>query len=248
MCRHLAYLGPPVPLATLVFDVPHALVEQAASPKLQVSTPTNPDGWGVAWYGPGDDPPRQYRTAVPIWDDVTFVPEHATVTAGAFVAAVRAASPGSRIDADNNAPFVAGQWTFSLNGFVAGFRDGAGDKLRARLSPARASRLQGDTDTEVLLALVLDLIDRGYAPDAAVAEAATTAHTMAGGRLNLLLSDGEGVVATTLGNSLFVRSHAQVTVIASEPLDDRAGWVPVPNSSVVSATAGRHDIRPLAAS
>jgi glutamine amidotransferase len=248
MCRHVAYLGPEVALGASLFDAPHGLVEQAAAPKLQTSTPANPDGWGVAWYASPGRQPQHYRTAVPVWDDLRFIPDHARATAGAFVAAVRAASPGSRIDALNNAPFVYEAWTFSLNGFVGGFRDGIGDELRAELSPARAAGLEGDSDSEVLLALVLDRLDQGDAPGAAVANVATSVHGRAGGRLNLLLADGRHVAATALGNTLFVRSRGTATVVASEPLDRRTGWEAIPDGSLVTATAGRHEIRPLAPS
>jgi gamma-glutamyl hercynylcysteine S-oxide hydrolase len=45
----------------------------------------------------------------------------------------------------------------------------------------------------------------------------------------MVLSDGQRIAATRLGNSLFVRD----TTVASEPLDDRAGWSEVPDDSVV---------------
>ena len=66
------------------------------------------------------------------------------------------ASPGASLVDTGNAPFVAGRWSFSLNGIVYGFRDGVGDALRARVRADRlASGIVGDADTEVLFALVL---------------------------------------------------------------------------------------------
>ncbi len=248
MCRHVAYLGPETGLSALLLDPPHGLVEQAAAPKLQTSTPTNPDGWGVAWYGDQDVAPQHHRTAVPIWDDTRFVADHKGASGHAVVAAVRAASPGSHIDARNNAPFVAGQWMFSLNGFVAGFRDDVGAALRGALSSVRRASLEGDSDSEVLLALVLERMERGDRPDAAVASVAASVQERAGGRLNLLLADRDHIVATALGNSLFVRSRAGATTVASEPLDRRGTWEPVPDGSLVTATAGSHELRPLGTS
>jgi glutamine amidotransferase len=95
---------------------------------------------------------------------------------------------------------------------------------------------------------VLDRLDQGDAPGAAVTNVATSVHGRAGGRLNLLLADGRHVAATALGNTLFVRSRGTATVVASEPLDRRTGWEAVPDGSLVTATAGRHEIRPLAPS
>ncbi len=88
MCRHLAYIGPPVALRSLLFDAPHALVHQARTPRFQHAGPDNPDGWGVAW---GSDPSERYRTAIPMWDDVAFAgPERA----GGVLAAARYATRG----------------------------------------------------------------------------------------------------------------------------------------------------------
>ena len=41
MCRHLAYLGPPLPVRDLVFDAPHALVHQGRAPREMVVAKDN---------------------------------------------------------------------------------------------------------------------------------------------------------------------------------------------------------------
>ena len=46
MCRHLAYLGNPVPLAQLLFDAPHALARQAWAPRDMRGGGTV-NGWGT---------------------------------------------------------------------------------------------------------------------------------------------------------------------------------------------------------
>lgn len=54
MCRHLAYLGPPVPLSALLFDPPHSLSRQSWAPRdMRGGGTINADGFGVGWYGPG---------------------------------------------------------------------------------------------------------------------------------------------------------------------------------------------------
>jgi glutamine amidotransferase len=96
---------------------------------------------------------------------------------------------------------------------------------------------------------VLDLLDAGASPPEALA--AVTARAAAGGesRLNLLLGDGRTVHATTYGNSLFtLAGHglaAGGVLVASEPLDDDPAWTPVPELSVVEASASALAIRPL---
>jgi glutamine amidotransferase len=226
VCRHLAYLGPPVALRSLLFDAPHALVRQAQAPRHQHAGTNNPDGWGVAW---GEPPFERYRSATSMWEDASF---SGNEVASSIVAAARWATPGSVRELRNAAPFVSGQWVFSLNGFVSGFRDGYGDELRAQLSARRLHEIDGDTDSAVLFALVLDRLDAGVAPGAALTEVAQLVRAGSPGALNLLLSDGESVAATAIDNSLFLRTGPGV-LLASEPLDDGGAWVQIDNGSLV---------------
>jgi glutamine amidotransferase len=230
MCRHLAYVGTPAPLHDLLFGAPHALARQAERPRHQKSGDTNPDGWGVAWYTPEAEAPQLYRTVTPIWDDADFAKRSEDIVCTAVLAAARLASPGATIDVTGNAPFVDGRWAFSLNGIVRGFTDGVGDELRARIEPARRARLVGDADTEVLFALVLQLIDGGAEPDVALEQVVRDVLAITTGRLNLLLTDGCTVYATREGNSLF-RLGA---LVASEPIDDEGAWREIPDGSVIA--------------
>jgi glutamine amidotransferase len=232
MCRHLAYLGPPISLDELLFTAPHSLARQARRPRHQTSGDTNPDGWGVAWYDAPHTAPGWYRTVTPVWDDAEFAARASSLRSGAFLAAARLASPGATLVDTGNAPFVDGAWSFSLNGIVHGFHTGLGDELRARIEPARRARLRGDADTEVLFALVLQHLAMGAPPAEALATVVHDVLAVTTGRLNLLLTDGALVHATRVGNSLFRRGP----VIASEPTDDEPGWVEVPDHSVTVLT------------
>jgi glutamine amidotransferase len=232
MCRHLAYLGPPTALSDLVFDAPHALARQAECPRRQTSGTTNPDGWGVAWYVDRGAAPDRYRTVTPIWDDRAFADRAHDLRSGAFLAAARLASPGARLVDTGNAPFVAGRWSFSLNGIVRGFPDGVGDALRARVRADRLASVVGDADTEVLFALVLQDLDDGVAPEHALARVVHDVLEVTTGRLNLLLTDGTAVHGTRVGNSLVHRE----SVLVSEPTDDAPGWTDVPDHSLVTMT------------
>lgn len=229
MCRHLAYLGSPTALSEPLFDAPHSLARQARCPRLQVSGDTNPDGWGVAWYDRPSSAPERYRTVTPIWDDDAFAARAPGLTSGAFLAAARLASPGASLADSGNAPFVAGHWAFSLNGLVHGFPDGIGEELRARVGADRRAGIVGDADTEVLFALVLQLLDAGIEPGDALATVVHDVLAVTTGRLNLLLTDGDRVFATRVGNSLARRGP----MIVSEPIDDDPGWIDVPDRSLV---------------
>jgi glutamine amidotransferase len=182
----------------------------------------------VGWYRDGATP-EQYRTVVPIWDDTGFAARSRGITSGALLAAARLASPGASIEESGNAPFRDGAWLFSLNGVVKGFTSGVGDELRSTLSDARRARIEGDADSEVLFAMALDRLDAGAAPGDALADVIERVLAVTKGRLNMLLTDGRRIAATRYGNSLFVRG----TTVASEPLDDAAGWDEVPDESVL---------------
>jgi glutamine amidotransferase len=252
MCRHLAYLGPERSLASLLHDPPRSLELQSWKPRLQREGAINADGWGVGWWDLSVRPePARYRTAAPMWTDGSFRSVAQVVRAEAIVAAVRSATPPAPIVATGNAPFTVERWLFSLNGFVTGFRTtGVGERLRRSVTEARAQGIEGSTDTEVLFALVLDQLDQGLPAPDAVATVLRHVLDVTEGRLNLLLSDGDQIVATACGNSL-VTLHgtglaAGGVLVASEPLDDDPAWTTVPDGSVVLAR--RDDLRvvPLA--
>ena len=232
MCRHLAYLGPPIALRELLFALPHSLAAQARAPRRQVWGETNPDGFGVGWSSP-DRGPQHYRTERAIWDDDAFAARAAAEHATAIVAAARLASPGSPVELEGVAPFRSARWFFSLNGIVEGFNDGVGEELRARLEPERRSAIRSNADTEVCFQLLLTRLDAGEPPDTALAALVDELESVTNGRLNFLLGDGSRVVATRIGNSLSTR--VDPIVICSEPLDDDPAWSDVPDRTLLVA-------------
>jgi glutamine amidotransferase len=246
MCRHLAYLGPPVALHDLLFGAPHALAHQAREPRHQHPPEHNGDGFGVGWYATGSDAaPERYLSLVPIWEDESFAARTSELRSGAVLAAARAASPGATLDVTGNAPFASKGWLFSLNGRVDGFYDGVGDELRAGLNRHWHDTFDGDADSEVLFAMVLDHVDRGISPGNALAAVVAQIRSRSAGPLNLLLSNGRCVAATAVGNSLFVLPRDGDVTIASEPLDDDARWQRVPDGSLVEADSRSLTMAPL---
>jgi glutamine amidotransferase len=228
VCRHLAYLGPPARLAALLYDPPFSLVHQSWAPRQQRHGVVNADGYGVGWYAPEVRPePARYRRAGPIWADRSLASLAGVVTSGCVVAAVRSATPPSPSEESGAAPFAAGPWLFSLNGAVA--EDLVA--LRGAVSDRRAAGIEGSSDAEVVFALLLDRLDTGCDPGAALAWCVGAV----AGRLNLLLSDGQGIWATAWGDTLYWRYWGGGVVVASEPFDDDDDWVPVPERSLVAA-------------
>ncbi len=244
MCRHLAYLGPEVALGSVLVDPPAALFRQSWEPRRQVSGVVNADGFGVGWYAAADSVPARYRRDRPIWADDAFADLARVVRSGAFVAAVRSATPGMALGEAAAAPFTSGRWLFSHNGAIEGYPQSAG-KLAAALDPGRLLGLAAGSDAALLWGLLLDRLERSADPAEAVADVVGLTETHCRGRLNLLLADGEQVVATAVGNSLSWLARDGAVVVASEPHDADPRWIPVPDRSLVIATPEHVDVRPL---
>ncbi len=233
MCRHLAYLGPPTRLGGLI-DAPHGLVAQGLHPAEMVVANENPDGWGIAWWDDTSPEPQQYRATVEIWLDTEFTDRDALGTA--VLGAVRKASPGTTLQTVNNAPFLGetggGALAFSLNGFA--FRNPA-VQTRLRAAMPLTTLLAGDTDSEVLFALLRHRVESGEALPSALAAVHHTVGPGADEYVNMLAVTEHQIVATTWHHTLYARRTDGATTVASEPLDDSPGWRRIPHAHLFVA-------------
>jgi glutamine amidotransferase len=247
MCRHLAYLGPRVPLHSLLYEPPHSLRHQSYAPKLNLYNVLNADGFGVGWH----DGARtvRYRRSVPIWTDTSFAEVAEVVSAGSVVAAVRSATIGFPVDESCAQPLRCESWLFSHNGKVEDFgavemklRDLAGDL--SAVPEARAP-----VDSALLFAMAVGRWRAGRSLGEGLADTVLSVAALALGRYNLLAADGRSLAAIAWGDSLFVRALPDAVVIASEPYDDDPGWQRVPDGSLVTTSIQDNapviQIRPL---
>ncbi|RAK26692.1 glutamine amidotransferase [Actinoplanes lutulentus] len=243
MCRHLGYLGPPVPLRGFLFDLPHALATQAWAPRdMRGGGTINADGFGVGWYPPGADAPVRYRSSMPIWSDAALPALAAATSSGAILAAVRSATAGMPVTETAAAPFTDGKWLFSHNGVVRGW-PGAIAGLAGDLPVEDLLTLDAPTDSAALWALVRAKLRAGEPPAKAVPAVVDEVLAVApGSRLNLLLTDGTQMFATTAGHALSVCARDDAVLIASEPLDALPSWKSVPDGRLVVATASYWEI------
>ncbi|MGW9375328.1 ergothioneine biosynthesis protein EgtC [Streptomyces xanthophaeus] len=247
MCRHLAYVGPPVALGRLLSEPDHSLVRQSWEPRRQRYGTVNADGFGVGWYAPGDPVPARYRRAGPVWGDLGFADLARVVSSGAVLAAVRDATWAGADGEAAAAPFADGPWLFSHNGAVRDWPDAVAP-LAAGLPPAELLRLAARTDSAFVWALVLRRLRAGDDLGTALAEPVRELASAApGSRLNLLLTDGATVSATAWGDSLWYLADAAAgrTVVASEPYDDDVRWREVPDRTLLTATRTRVRLTPL---
>ncbi|MER6052698.1 ergothioneine biosynthesis protein EgtC [Streptomyces sp. NPDC001793] len=246
MCRHLAYLGPEIPFGQVVLAPPYGLYRQSWAPRLQQHGTVNADGFGVGWYAAGDPVPARYRRAGPIWADDQLPDLARVVRTGALLAAVRDATVAGADAEAAAAPFATGRYLFSHNGAVAGWPDTMAE-LAAGLPAAELLRLAARSDTAFLWALVHHRLAAGDAPGRALAATVEEVAAAApGSRLNLLLTDGTTIAATTWGDTLF---HLALPdggrVVASEPYDESPHWTEVPESTLLCATRTEVRLTPL---
>jgi gamma-glutamyl hercynylcysteine S-oxide hydrolase len=255
VCRHLAYLGPPTTLAALVLDPPHSLYLQSWAPQdMRGGGSVNADGFGLGWYtlseesdsaaASGGLSPVRYRRSVPIWADESLPALARSISSRAVIAAVRNGTVGMPMGESAVAPFQQGNWFFSHNGRISGWPSSV-RKLAEALPVTELMTMDAPLDSAFLWALVRSRLDEGAAAAAAsavldVADAAPES------RLNVLLTDGEQIVATTWTHSLWVRQTADSVTVSSEPFStDDPAWRPVPDRSLLTATSTAYAITPL---
>ncbi|AGA32948.1 glutamine amidotransferase class-II [Thioalkalivibrio nitratireducens DSM 14787] len=247
MCRHLAYVGPEVPLQDLLLRPPHSLLQQAAEPGELRYARMNADGFGFGWYGE-DDVAVVYRRAEPIWQDPNLRDLARNLYADLWVAAVRSASPGFGADVVNAQPFASGDLLFSHNGLIEGFRPSVRRQIQELLDPEVEAEILGTTDSEYLFALIRQLLldDENLSLEGAVVDAFSSVQSwLNAGKalLNVILTDGERLVASrhsvndpspslhyTLDDEAFPEG---AVVIASEPLTDPERWHSIPQGHLL---------------
>jgi glutamine amidotransferase len=237
MCRHLAFLGPEEPLGLLLVEPAHSLYRQSWAPRQQRHGTVNADGFGVGWYAEGDPVPARYRRTGPIWGDQSFADLARVVRSGALLAAVRDATVAGADGEAAAAPYAAGHWLFSHNGAITGWPRSLAP-LAQTLPPAELLSMEARCDAALVWALVLNRLRGGDEEGQALADTVLDVAAAApGSRLNLLLTNGEMIAATTWGDTLwYLTEPGRRTVVASEPYDDDPHWQEVPDRTLLAAS------------
>ena len=216
------------------------------------------DGWGIGWYDARQ--PRVLRAPHSAQNDPEFLAAGQSVRASIVLAHVRQASVGS-VAAENCHPFICGHWLFMHNGTVERFEH-VRPRLEAEMGADWRARRRGTTDSEWLLLWLLARAERAGIDvlNPAVALSALEAIVRQGvrdvarwsaeapaptepdepTRLNLVLSDGRGLLATRWNYDLGVEMRDDgTTIVSSEPLGAGA-WREMPEPSMLTVSpAGR---------
>jgi gamma-glutamyl hercynylcysteine S-oxide hydrolase len=230
LCRHLAWVGAPRSLGELLLQPPHGLLVQSYAPRRQRHGLMNADGWGVGFYAGSRPQPARWRSNRPLWADASFASVAPVISSRCVLAAVRSATAGMPMDETAAAPFQSGPWLLSHNGVVD----------RAVLGPHPAA--ESVCDSAQLAAHLFE-----FGPERLGQFVIAIAGRDPGARLNLLLTDGQRILATRWNDTLSVLATDDGVVVASEPYDDDPRWADLPEHHLVEATAGAVAITELEA-
>ena len=262
MCRIVAYLGgPEATLSSAALEPEHSLLVQSYAPKEMISGVVNADGFGVGWYVPwSGEKPAVYRSDRPLWSDRSFAGIAPRIRVRVILAAVRSATPGLPVEESGVPPFASGPFMFVHNGAVEDFRRTAMRPLRDALSDESYAGLLGTTDSETILAGLLDRL-RENSGDLGGAITETIRHVSGicaklGERatLNLAVTDGKTMSFARHstegpGNSLYYvedgMAFAGAVVVASERLDGDPRWREVPERHLLTVDGDGASLRTL---
>ena len=219
MCRFVLYLGEPLTIDCLTTRPRHSLIHQSYKAR-ERKEPLNGDGFGLAWYTPRLSPrPALFRSTTPAWNNANLRELARVTESHCIMAHVRAATPPLPVTELNCHPFSAGRIALMHNGFIPGFtalRRG----LTQSLNDEAFAAIRGNTDSEHILAMLIDRLERDDDIDHIADALAATLHAVnelvaaAGGdrpaRLNVAVSNGSGAVvsrvclAPELSDSLYL--------------------------------------------
>ncbi|MCW2762691.1 MAG: ergothioneine biosynthesis protein EgtC [Marmoricola sp.] len=207
-------------MSSLVLEPEHGLLRQSYQPRRQSHGLMNADGWGVGLLVEGRAEPVRWRSSRPLWSDASFASVAPVLSSGCVLAAVRSATPCMPTDESAAAPFTDGRWLLSHNGRVD------------RSTLPSYAEAESVCDSAILAAHVF-----AQGPEHLAKIVTEVAELDPAARLSLLLTDGLSILATTWGDFLSYLVEPDGVVVASEPYDDDARWVDVPDRHLLEVTS-----------
>ena len=264
MCRLYGFISnEPTKVGCTLVRSQNALMLQSRSDEFGRS---HSDGWGIGYYD-NFQPKLVHRTAA-AYQCLHFSHTAERLYSNIIISHVRLATIGKPA-IENCHPFRWGNWIFAHNGTVQGM-----GTLRAELTDELSSEhreaIRGSTDSELIFHWVMQRLSVGRAANTVVCKSLERSMEIVGeslaslesrcreitstrpARLNILLSDGNVMIATRLGNSLSwthrdgirdceicgiphvhhnLGSAYRATLLASEPMTHEI-WEEVPDRSV----------------
>lgn len=247
----------------------HSLIKQSKFAK-EGAHGVNADGFGIGWYDHSiDHTPGLYKSIQPAWNDYNLLHLISKIRSNCFLGHVRSSTVGD-VNVFNCHPFSHDHFLFCHNGTIRGFEH-IKRKLLGSLSNTYFNCIKGQTDSEHLFALILDILTQSKKKLTVhdIASAITHGfekirhlqHTLTPNdhaKLNIILTDGYHLVATRYTSddhaeplSLYYKTNpssstSDAIYIASEPLNDSSEWQAIPRNHMLLADSDLHiEITPL---
>ena len=158
MCRFVAYLGKPLAIDEILYKPANSLIKQSIHAR-ETDEPLNGDGFGLGWYAHEIDyTPALYTSILPAWNDRNLIYITPKIRTNCVMAHVRAASMGG-VSVLNCHPFHFKRLLCMHNGSIGGFQK-IKRYLRRELSDDIYDWIKGQTDSEHLFALFLEIFEK----------------------------------------------------------------------------------------
>jgi predicted glutamine amidotransferase len=171
------------------------------------------DGWGMAWWE--GDALRSVSSHLAAHASPDYTAAIREVRADAALVHLRWATPGLAVAPENTHPFVVEDWAFGHNGAVR-----PADGLLPMLTPPQVAALRGTTDSERLMHLLLDRLDRHGLDDGLRHTVDDVCRNLTPSSLNALLLGREELTALCCHGAA---SEGEGPV-AEGPPEDRPGY------------------------
>ena len=255
MCRYAAYIGPPIPLSSLIYKPSNSLVHQATE-AMKTPTRINADGFGVGWYVSESREPAVFKDISPVWNNRNLGEIADKIYSRSIAAHVRSAKSFDPVMRENCHPFRRGRLLWMHNGDIPG-RARLTRQVGIEASDELLAMIRGNTDTEAALTLFLARLDTPFdeaplevlagAMEETVAQIAEWHRETDGSsplELNFCLLTGREIVATRFaiarrtGPTLYwcanpLDGDERSVLVASEPLFERGDWHEVPPGTML---------------
>ena len=163
LCRWLAYSGSPVLLEELLYKPKHSLIDQSLHSRLGAET-TNGDGFGVGWYGVGDNRPSSAYSVEPAWNDRNLRRPRRSHRFRGWSSRTSAPRPRPPVQLTNCHPSYTARWLWMHNGVIYDFHRVKRDPRAGWSTWSLFPEIEGSTHSEVFFYLALTLRAGGHPP------------------------------------------------------------------------------------